>query len=51
LADCQLGGVSCLSAAWYVGVVAQKTRLESGPVTVDLTTSVVNRFYIADKQH
>jgi len=32
------GGVLCLSAAWYFG----KTRLEFGPVTVDLTNTVVH---------
>jgi len=28
--------------AWYFGVLARKTLLESGPVTADLTTTVVH---------
>jgi len=36
-----LGGVSCLSAAWYYDA---GTRLESGPVTADLTTTVVHSY-------
>jgi len=36
------GWVSCLSAAWYFGVLEITTRHESGPVTGDLTTTVVH---------
>jgi len=32
---------SCLCAAWYLGILAHKTRLESEPVTTDLKTTVV----------
>jgi len=28
--------------AWYFGVLAHKKKLESGPVTADLTTTVIH---------
>jgi len=37
-----LDGVSCLSAAWYLGVLSRENGLDSGPVTADLTTTVVH---------
>jgi len=36
-----LGGVLCLSAPWYFVYWYLKNRLEAGPVTADLATTVV----------
>jgi len=41
LAQCQFKATGWV-AAWYFGVLALKPQLESGPVTADLTTTVVN---------
>jgi len=44
LAQCQFKVTECLSVALYFGVLAIKTGFESGPLTADLTTTVVHSY-------